>query len=147
MVFRVVAADAAEGFALIGMAGDDRAVSAAEVRGRAGERIEPQIRLAFGGVGAVAFKTGVGQDRADVAVEEDLVRPPAPRRRTDGQHREGRPDEMTIELPGQHGPPLYTNPRRECSIGRNPKSSCEISLLPASVNSVPIGCAFSKPGI
>src|SRR5436309_11428978 len=36
--------------------------------------------------------------------------------------------------------------RRECSMGRNPKSSWEISLLPASVNSVPIGCAFSKPG-
>jgi len=31
---------------------------------------------------------------------------------------------------------------RKCSIGRNPKSSCGISLLPASVNSVPIGCAF-----
>ena len=72
--FRIIArGDAAPELALLEVAGDNRDRVVVEF-GVGGHRlVEPQVGLAGLGVEAVAFETVFGKDRADVAVEGELL--------------------------------------------------------------------------
>jgi hypothetical protein len=71
-VFVVVGGQSAVRFALVGLARDD-GEDALAVGRRALVRVEPELCLTGGRVGAVALEAGVGEDGADVAVEVDAV--------------------------------------------------------------------------
>ena len=77
----IVGNDAPPGFAFFQITGGD-GLRAAEVGGRARERIEPQVGTPPVLVGTVAVETGLGKNGADVAVEFD-----GPVRRSALRHR------------------------------------------------------------
>ncbi len=60
-------------FAALRIARHDREAALAQVDASAGFSVEPQFGLPFGGVGTVAGKTMVGENRAYVAIEFDLL--------------------------------------------------------------------------
>ena len=68
----VVGRDAAPEFALLGMAGDDRGDVVVFDEGGVG-RVQPQLGLPGFFVEAVALEAVFGEDRADVAVEIELL--------------------------------------------------------------------------
>ena len=70
-------------FAALWIAGYDREAALAQVDAGAGFGVEPQFGFPFGGVGTVAGKALVGEDRAYVAIEFDLLAG----QRSGSQHR------------------------------------------------------------